>query len=99
MAEDLENGSIEQFREEIDRIDTELLRLLNRRAQCALSIGEIKKSRDLPVFVPEREEQILLRMVSENPGPITGAAVRGVFQKIFGEMKKLEENIDGGEAG
>ena len=90
MAEKTDKGSIERFREEIDTIDKELLYLLNRRASCALSIGEIKKARNLPIHVPEREERILLRMVAENPGPITGSAVRVVFRTIFSEMKKLE---------
>ncbi len=96
MARETDNGSIENFRKEIDAIDSELLQLLNRRASCAMSIGKIKKAQNLPVHVPEREEKILLRMVSENPGPIPGHAVREVFQAIFGEMKKLEDQTEEG---
>jgi chorismate mutase/prephenate dehydratase len=40
---------IKDCREEIDRIDAELLRLLNRRALLALEIGELKARAGLPL--------------------------------------------------
>ena len=86
---------IEHYRQEIDEIDTQLLRMLNRRAACALSIGKIKKRNNLPVFVPEREEQVMTRLLAENPGPVRSEAVRTVFRAIFSEMKALEEAENG----
>ncbi len=85
-----EKEGIEDFRLEIDRIDLQLLDLLNRRAQCALSIGKIKKKNNQPIHVPEREEQVLARMVETNQGPLPAEGVRELFQEVFRQMKLLE---------
>lgn len=78
------------LREEIDRIDSDVLRLLNRRAECALAIGEIKKQNNQPIHVPERERHVLDRMAAENRGPLGEAFVRSLFQTLFDQMKRLE---------
>ena len=94
MSEDTEIDSIERYRREIDEIDSELLRMLNRRASCALSIGKIKKKKNLPINVPEREEKVLQRLTSINEGPVPAESVRNVFQTIFEETRALEEAGD-----
>ena len=45
----LDAEQIERFRNRIDRIDEELVRLLNERAECALEIGQIKQSSGVEV--------------------------------------------------
>ena len=52
MAEEL---SLEALREEIDRIDEVIVRLLDRRARCAYSIGRIKNEQGMPIYEPQRE--------------------------------------------
>lgn len=90
MSGDADIEAIGQFREEIDKIDSEMLRMLNRRATCAISIGEIKKKNNLPIHVPEREEQVLQRLISLNEGPVDAQSVRNVFGVIFAQMRALE---------
>lgn len=93
MADDTDG--IARFREEIDEIDSELLKLLNRRAACALSIGEIKQRSNQPIYVPARETSVLERMVAENGGPLTPESVRNLFQTVFDQMKILESGVKG----
>ena len=52
-------GTLTALRERIDAVDRELLALLNRRAQLALEVGEIKKREGSVVFRPEREAQVI----------------------------------------
>ena len=52
MAEEL---SLEALREEIDKIDEVIVRLLDRRARCAYAIGRIKSEQRLPIYEPQRE--------------------------------------------
>ena len=47
-------------------IDDELLDLLNKRANCSIEIGRIKRSRNLQIYDPKREDRILDRMVEAN---------------------------------
>lgn len=97
MSEEKDVDSIDRFRQEIDGIDTELLKMLNRRAACALSIGAIKKRHNMPIHVPEREEQVLARLASLNEGPVPEDSLRNVFQTIFAQMRALENIV--GEPG
>jgi len=81
---------IEVLREEIDKIDSELLKLLNARSLLALKIGEIKKIHNLPVFDPEREKNIIERLVKENSGPLDNNAIIRLFERIIDEARRLE---------
>jgi chorismate mutase len=81
---------IDDWRRRIDRIDEQLMQLLNSRSACAVEIGRIKRSLGLPIYSPEREAQILDRVVRENPGPLEPTAVRRVFERIIDESRRLE---------
>ena len=89
--------SIDEIRQEIDRIDTELLRIFNRRAGLALKIGEIKKGLGLPVYDPAREKRIFLRMKEENPGPLDDNAIVRLFERVIDESRRLERIMTSGE--
>jgi chorismate mutase len=82
--------SINGFREEIDRLDSELLSIFNRRASLALQIGRIKKSLQLPVYDPSREKRIFERMKGDNPGPLDDGAVVRLFERVIDESRRLE---------
>jgi len=50
---------LKELRAEIDRLDDEILSLLNRRAQAVIEVGRIKLERNLRFYVPEREVEAL----------------------------------------
>ena len=81
---------VERAREEIDRIDLQLVALLNERARNVGRIGEVKKELGLPVYQPEREEKIFRRVLAANPGPLEDAAVKRLFERIVDEARRLE---------
>lgn len=81
---------ISDFREEIDRLDRELLRIFNERAALALKIGEIKKVLDLPVYDPSREKRIFEAMTRDNPGPLENDAIVRLFERVIDESRSLE---------
>src|SRR5256714_12454348 len=86
MADD-----IDKLRRDIDRVDDELLSLLNQRAALASRIGKLKKG--APAYRPEREAQILRRMAQANPGPLAAERVTGVFREVISACRGLEEAI------
>ena len=47
------------LRENIDKVDAELLRLLNQRAELVLKVGELKKANNLAVVHADREKVLL----------------------------------------
>jgi len=82
--------TIDALREEIDRLDSELLRIFNERANLALEIGELKKGLALPVYDPSREKKIFQRMKEENPGPLDDQAIVRLFERVIDESRRLE---------
>lgn len=82
---------IHDWRKKIDAIDAEILCLLNKRAECTIAIGLLKAKHDLPVYMPQRESEILNRLISENQGPLTPDGVKRIFERIIDESRKLEK--------
>lgn len=74
----------------MDRIDEQLVELLNRRTFCALEIGKIKQEKGLPIYAPERELQVLDHVSSKNQGPLDRDAIRRLFERIIDEARSAE---------
>jgi len=85
MADD-----IQKLRSEIDRLDDELLALIQRRAALAQKIGQLKGG--APAYRPEREAEIL-RRASETKGVLASERVIAVFREIISACRGLEEAI------
>ena len=84
------DADISDWRVRIDRIDRILLELLNERSKSANAIGHVKQQLGLPIYVPEREHQVLDGVLENNPGPLDDAAVRHLFERIIDETRSLE---------
>ena len=81
---------VEGLRRRIDAIDDQLMKLLNSRSACAVEIGRVKRSLDMAVYQPEREQWILERVAANNPGPLDSGAVKRVFERVIDESRRLE---------
>lgn len=79
---------LKQLREQIDRLDDELLTLVNRRAALAQQIGHLKENG--VVLRPEREAQILQRLQDSNRGPLSNDAVAQLFTELMSQCRALE---------
>ena len=82
--------SLDELRAQINEIDADLLALINRRARCVVKIGEIKRHTQAAVLVPERERELLARLVELNEGPISEVMLRQIFQEIINNLKVLQ---------
>ena len=60
--------SIDKLRKEIDKIDEQLVDLLNERAGVVVKVGKLKNKGDKPVYVPNREKEVfkLLALGAKN---------------------------------
>ncbi|HKP12641.1 MAG TPA: chorismate mutase [Blastocatellia bacterium] len=81
---------IDGWRDEIDRIDEELVRLLNERSKCAIEIGRIKREVGQPVYSPAREKQVLEHVTGVNLGPLDEEGIRRLFERIIDESRRIE---------
>jgi len=85
--------NIEYWRTEIDELDRELLRLLNRRARLAMKVGALKKAAGLPCCDPERERVVLTELQKANAGPLDAHAVTKLFRRIIRESRDMETRM------
>jgi len=81
---------IDDWRRRIDEIDRRLVELLNERSQCAVEIGRLKRAAALPLYQPEREQEILENVEAANPGPLPDTAIRRLFERILDEARSVE---------
>lgn len=79
----------------IDKIDAEILHLLNERAKEAKAIGDIKiASGDSEMYRPEREAQVLKSKMAANPGPIPDIDIARLFREIMSVCLSLEKPLN-----
>jgi chorismate mutase len=81
---------IEDWRDEIDRLDEQLVKLLNARSQCAIELGRIKRELGLAIYSPDREREVIAHVTGINPGPLDRTAVRRLFERIIDESRRIE---------
>lgn len=84
-----------EVRESIDAIDAEILALMNRRAQCAQQVGEIKMhfGQGGHIYRPEREAQVLNRLQELNRGPLPNESVTFFFRELMSACLALERPL------
>lgn len=85
--------SLPEWRKEIDRIDEQVLQLLNRRAELAQQIGHAKSSVRSHYFTPEREHTVFKRLLSLNKGPLEAVAVRAIYREVISACRALEKPL------
>ena len=85
-------------RAEIDAIDAELLKLLNRRAEIALQVGALKTQQDASLCDHEREREVLTRLARESTGPLDEQSINQIFQRIIDECLHMQQRAFAGSA-
>ena len=83
---------IHRLRVDIDQIDRQIVRLLSRRQGLALEIGRAKADRGMPIYMPNREAE-LLRVIEEEAASagIDAGHARALFQLVLAESRRLQQ--------
>jgi chorismate mutase-like protein len=81
---------LDKYRVLIDQVDQRIVALLNERTQVVEQIGRVKRSTDLPIYEPKREEQVFANIAGCNRGPLGEEALRRIFERIIDEMRKIQ---------
>ncbi len=84
---------LKELRKEIDKLDEELLQLLNSRAELVHEVGEIKKKDDLQIYAPEREEALLQALIKKSKGRLPARSIRAIYREIMSAALALEEDL------
>lgn len=81
---------LDEWRAQIDDTDRQILQLLSQRARLSIEIGQAKRDRGEPVFVPEREQSLLGELCRLNPGPLSSDGVRAIWSEILSASRRLQ---------
>jgi chorismate mutase/prephenate dehydratase len=87
--------SLEALRAQIDHLDEQLVRLLNKRAELAIRIGHTKARAGQrgAKYAPEREKRIFQRLARLNGGPLRPQHVRTIFREVISSCLALEQPL------
>ncbi|HEY8364408.1 MAG TPA: bifunctional 3-deoxy-7-phosphoheptulonate synthase/chorismate mutase [Haloplasmataceae bacterium] len=85
---------IKQLRLEIDKINLELLNLLNERAKIAQEIGKEKQTHGYSIYDPIREQEILENLIQNNTGPFSDEVICFLFKEIFKATANLQSEYN-----
>jgi len=92
-ADEHNNTAISELREKIDRIDKQIMDLVNQRALHALEISAHKGSRGLSVFCPERENIIIKKLGEANQGPLPTNYLKQIFVEIISACREVQRPL------
>src|ERR1043165_9615869 len=85
--------NIPEHRKAIDKLDEEIVRLLNERTRHVLGIGSIKLKAGEEIYAPQRELVVLQRMRKFNSGPISDQSLLAIYREIMSSALALEKSM------
>jgi chorismate mutase len=83
---------IADWRRQIDELDQQLVSLINKRAECALEIGRLKRNSEMPVYEPDRERIIFGNIARNNTGPLSTIQMRQIFERLVDVMRQIQSD-------
>jgi len=90
-----EADRLQALREQIDGLDRQIQTLISERARCAQQVGAIKQAAGATgnFYRPEREAQVLRRVIETNQGPLSSEEMARLFREIMSACLALEEPL------
>ncbi len=94
MSEEKELGAL---RDQIDALDQQIQKLINERARCAQNVAHVKEKyangQAIQFYRPEREAQVLRKVMERNEGPIANEDMARLFREVMSICLALEEPL------
>src|SRR5947209_14327692 len=87
-------AQLKSLRAQIDKLDLQIVKLINERAAIAGEIGRAKLEQGEDIFAPAREEEVYQNVVQandKNKGPLDEATIRAVFREIMSGARALQK--------
>jgi chorismate mutase/prephenate dehydratase len=83
--------SIKDLRSRIDKLDVQIVELVNKRAALAAEIGKHKDDHGGDIFLPAREEEVYKNILEANKGPLDSATIRAIFREIMSGSRAIQK--------
>jgi len=86
---------IGRLRRNIDKIDKEIMGLINQRLSLAKQIGNLKKQGDIQITDGDREKEIMNRLLAKNNGLLSDSGLRNIFGAVIAEGRRVQKKDRG----
>ncbi len=83
--------SLADQRQSIDKLDAQIVKLLNERTKHVTEIGRIKRGAGEEIYAPHRERAVLQRVCKSNQGPLSDDAIRAIYREIMSSALAVEK--------
>lgn len=83
---------IAKHRDKIDELDERILDLIQERVNEAISIRRLKIEHDIPLVTPEREEELIQRLVDRSGGQLPADVIKTIWESIIEGGKQIKDN-------
>lgn len=87
--------SLEKLRQDIDKVDIQIVKLLNKRVRLSQQIFEEKNKLNLSIYDQLREEKVIENVIRQNKGLLTPRQVESIFQVIIDSCRTTQQNQKG----
>ena len=87
-------AALRSLRHQIDKLDLQILKMVNERASVAAEIGKLKNDQGEEIFSPAREEEVLqnvLQLNEKHKGPLDPNTIRAIFREIMSGSRALQK--------
>ena len=84
---------LEQYRQEIDRIDGELVQLFLERMAVTGKVGEYKQRAGIPVLDAGREKQVIAAKTALTDDPARKADVAALYEEIMAISRRQQRKL------
>lgn len=85
--------TLASLRSDIDRIDKELISLLNHRAEIALQIGQVKQKQGIEIWSSAREDEVISKVLTTSRGPLPAETLRLIFRELMSGSRSLQRTM------
>ena len=85
-------NELENLRQRVEEINDEILGLLSERGDLAKKIGEEKSKQGTQVYDPQREKEMLNKLIDANKGPFNDNTIKQLFKEIFKASTDLQKS-------
>ncbi len=85
--------SLDELRKRIDELDRELVGLLNERARVVIEIGNLKSKSGGQIYSPDREKEVLEKVVKSNKGPLPDKCLTAIWRELMSGSFFLERPL------
>lgn len=86
-------NNLGKHRKAIDKLDKEIVTLLQGRAEHVKKIADEKNKSGQEVYDPAREAEVLKRVINLKKGKFTPAVISSIYNEIFSASRMLQRKL------